>query len=137
MDNQHKQIKGYRDLSQDEIEEIIWKNKNNGDKIITNPAGNTYIGKSANDFVFNIRQRMRNGEFSEMEFDNHLLVELHKNEDWESDSLTCRSCFALNKIKDYRPETMVTVYGELDYFVCPECASGYNYAHEISGVYFE
>lgn len=61
---------------------INWKHKNGFDEIITDPSGNTIIGKKAHDLYFSVQNNMRSGEFSEMEFDNHLLIALSKDKNF-------------------------------------------------------
>jgi hypothetical protein len=54
-----------------------------GDVIITRACGsNTYIGKEASNLMFIMMRRMWNLEFTEKEFNNYLIMELNKREDW-------------------------------------------------------
>jgi hypothetical protein len=65
--------------------EIEWTHQNGNSKVITRPSGNTYIGKEANDLMFEVHARLRNCEFIEKEFDNYLIGELIKRKEWFRD----------------------------------------------------
>lgn len=60
-----------------------YSHKNGTDCIVTRAhGGNTYIGKEANDLMFEMFSRQRNLGFADIEFNNHLLIELNKRDDW-------------------------------------------------------
>ena len=65
-----------------------WNHSNGNDFIITRASGNnTYFGKIASDLMFEMQKRQRNNEFSGMEFNNKLIIELNNKSKWSRGSL--------------------------------------------------